>query len=164
MWALSRLRKRARNVLIPRNSSNHQHRRPGTTLAARDVQPCRASPRVAEAQCAMSALLQRTRREYGQHPALRPRTCLQCYGKTEGVLCAKCSMASALEHRAIAGALSKHRGSPCQHCPEESIGAIVFTGNKTDPLCEKHAREYRSLDFTPRYGFVTYGSIGALKQ
>jgi hypothetical protein len=101
------------------------------------------------------------REEYG-HPAKRQGSCLQCYSKTEGILCKKCSLSSAEEHRALAGAIGKLRGSKCEHCAAESIGVVVFAGNGVSQFCEFHARDYRSLDFIPALGFVKYGSIPAL--
>jgi hypothetical protein len=93
------------------------------------------------------------------HPARRPGLCLQCYSKSEGILCAKCARVSAEEHRELAGAISRLRSAPCGHCPAESIGVVVFAGNGASPFCEFHARDYRSLDFIPALGFVKYGSV-----
>jgi hypothetical protein len=100
------------------------------------------------------------RREESGHPALRTGLCLLCYGKSEGSLCTKCARSSADEHRALAGAISRLRGTPCQYCGSESIGVVVFAGNGISPFCEQHARSYRSLDFIPALGFVPHVVVG----
>jgi hypothetical protein len=70
---------------------------------------------------------------------------------------------NAAEHRDIVPAISKRKGSPCSHCFEESVGTLIFAGKgNLFLLCEYHARDYKSLDFIPSMGFVTYGSIPAI--
>jgi hypothetical protein len=96
------------------------------------------------------------------HPALRPGLCVQCYGKAAGILCPRCTRETAAEHHGLAGAISRLSSTSCQHCSSESIGVVVFAGNKILPFCEPHVREWRGLDFIPALGFVKYVSIPAL--
>jgi hypothetical protein len=98
------------------------------------------------------------REEYG-HPAKRQGSCLQCYSKADGPLCAKCARSSAEEHRGLSGAIGKLRGTPCSYCAAESVGVVVFAGGHGTPFCEHHAREWRALDFIPSKGVVSYGSL-----
>jgi hypothetical protein len=98
------------------------------------------------------------------HPALRSNLCLQCYRHSDvGILCSACSRASAEEHRDQVANINKRRGSLCRYCSEESVGVGFFSGGCT-AFCEKHVREWRSLDFTPRHGFVSYSALPGLVQ
>jgi hypothetical protein len=97
--------------------------------------------------------------EESGHPAKRQGSCLQCYSKADGPLCAKCARSSAEEHRALASGISKLRGSKCEYCAAESVAAVVFAGGHGTPFCEHHAREWRALDFIPSKGVVSYGSL-----
>jgi hypothetical protein len=85
--------------------------------------------------------------------------CLQCKRRCTLLLCQACSRSSAAQHRGIAAAISKLRGSPCTYCSEPSVGVIA---GGSDTLCEFHVRDYKKMDFIQRDGFVTYSSIPAL--
>ena len=84
---------------------------------------------------------------------LRKDTCLSCKGKLKAadfILCRRCLAAALLEHKGLVVS----EGICSMDCQSKSVGVVVFAGGEASRFCERHARDFRALDFVPRDSFV----------
>jgi hypothetical protein len=107
----------------------------------------------------MGTIITREGRRFVNTREARPQQeeCLLCRRKSERILCEACARRSAAENRGMLGAISKRRGATCFHCPEESVGVVLF--DVPYPLCAFHAADYKQGDCITTNGFVSYGAI-----
>jgi hypothetical protein len=98
-------------------------------------------------------------REESGHPAKLQGSCVQCWSKLKvesALLCLPCYRAAAELHKTPAGTI----GAPCEYCSAESVGVLYGC----TPFCEAHIRDWRSLDFVGKHGFLPHVVMGRGNQ